>query len=115
MGTDKNIELHIVTDIKATIPQWANIQQNQKIQPSHAKHVALISEFTSKTPGKQLKLSRKCTSGKPTGTLKTLLLKNRSFHSDDSMVVLVAKPKQKLMDVHKEDGRSSQLSSCCNF
>merc|ERR1712221_21594 len=51
MGQIKNIELHIVTDIKVTKPtKWASIPLNQKIQPSHAKHEVLISECTSRTP-----------------------------------------------------------------
>merc|ERR1712189_130967 len=60
MGQIKNIKLHIVTDIKTS--KWVHIQQSQKIQPSHAKHEVLISECTSRTPEKQLKPSRKCTS-----------------------------------------------------
>merc|ERR1711931_500596 len=113
MGQIKNIKLHIVTDIKT--PKWVHIQQSQKIQPSHAKHEVLTSECTSRTPEKQLKPSRRCTSGKPTDISKMFFLRNKSFHSDDSVVELAVKLKPKLMDALKEDGPSSLLSSCCNF
>merc|ERR1712168_47672 len=115
MGQIKNIKLHIVTDIKVTIPIWASIRQSRRIQPSHAKHEVPTSECTSRTPGKQLKPSKRCTSGKPTGISKMFFLRNKSFHSDDSVGELAVKLKPKLMDALKEDGPSSLLSSCCNF
>merc|ERR1712168_256903 len=115
MGQIKNIKLHIVTDIKVTIPIWASIQQSQRIQPSHAKHEAPTSECTLRTPEKQLKPSRRCTSGKPTDISKTFSSRNRSFHSGGSVVVWGVKLKLKLMAALKEDGPSSLLNSCYSF
>merc|ERR1712183_1044018 len=115
MGQIKNIKLHIVTDIKVTIPIWASIQQSPRIPSSHAKHEVPTSECTSRTPEKQLKPSRRCTSEKPTDISKMFSLRNKSFHSDGSVVVSAVKLKPKLTDALKEDGPLSLLSSCCNF
>merc|ERR1711872_343964 len=121
MGQIKNIKLHIVTDIKKTLrillrqPRWANIQRNRRTQQSRAKHAVRTSVFTSRTREKQLKQSRKCTSGKLTGILKMLLPRNRSFPSDALTAVWAIKLKLKLTVALREDGLSNQLNSYCSF
>merc|ERR1712228_104124 len=113
MGQIKNIKLHIVTDIKS--PRWENIQQILKIQQNHAKLVVHIFEFISRTHEKQLKPSKRCTSGKPTDISKMSSRRNKSSRSEDSVEVSVVKLKPKPMVVPREDGPSSPLNSCCNF
>merc|ERR1712189_44947 len=113
MGQIKNIKLHIVTILR--LSKWANIPLNPKTRPNHAKHEVPTSACTSRTHEKQLKPSRRCTSGRPTDTSRMWSPRSRSFHSDDSTEVLAAKHKPKLTDALKEDGPSSPLNSCCSF
>merc|ERR1712183_94708 len=121
MGQIKNIKLHIVTDIKelekiSSSPRWRkNIQPILKIPQNRAKHVARISECISRTPVRQLKPSRRCTSGKPRGTSKMSWRKSKSFLPDDLLEELAERLNAKPTSALKEDGRSNQPSFCWDF
>merc|ERR1712142_999257 len=113
MGQIKNIKLHIVTDIKTAKMGKYSTEPENPTKSCKARGSYLRVHF--KNTRETAQAIKKMHIRKPTDISKMSFLRNKSFHSDDSVVELAVKLKPKLMDALKEDGPLSLLSSCFNF